>query len=64
MARKYHATVKVMGGGRITIPSEIRKVENIKEGSYLEISIEKIEDADASKNLKANRKPRAKNNGI
>ena len=45
MARKYHATVKVMGGGRITIPSEIREVENIREGNYLEISIEKIEQS-------------------
>ncbi len=45
MARIHQATVKVMGGGRITIPSGIREVENIEEGSYLKISIEKIEQS-------------------
>jgi AbrB family looped-hinge helix DNA binding protein len=52
MAKTLYATVKVMGGGRVTIPSEIREVENIKEGSYLKISIEKIEGIDTDKNLK------------
>lgn len=47
MANIHHATVKVMKSGRITIPSEIRDLENIKEGSYLRIRIEKIEGAKA-----------------
>ena len=43
MARKHTATLKVMEGGRITIPSEIRELENIKVGSFVIITIEKIE---------------------
>ncbi len=46
MAKKRLATVKVMGGGRVTIPSEIRDIESIKEGDYLEISIKKIEQSE------------------
>ena len=42
MARKHFATVKVMKHGRITIPSDIRDVEDIKEGDFVQISIEKI----------------------
>ncbi|MCJ7633696.1 hypothetical protein MUP77_15060 [Candidatus Bathyarchaeota archaeon] len=45
MARKHFATVKVMKQGRITIPSDIRDVEDIGEGNYLQISIEKIEQS-------------------
>lgn len=45
MARKHNTTAKVMGGGRITIPSEIRELENIKDGSFVKISIEKIEES-------------------
>ena len=44
MARKHFATIKVMKCGRITIPSDIRDVEGIEEGNYVQISIEKIED--------------------
>lgn len=38
----HSATVKVIKNGRITIPSNIRDIENIKEGDYLKINIEKI----------------------
>jgi AbrB family looped-hinge helix DNA binding protein len=43
MVKRRSAIVKVMEGGRVTIPSEIRDIENIGEGDYLEISISKIE---------------------
>jgi len=43
MARKHTATLKVMEGGRVTIPSEIRELENIKVGSFVIITIEKID---------------------
>ncbi len=39
----HSATVKVIKDGRITIPSDIREIEGIKEGNYLKITIEKIE---------------------
>jgi len=39
----HSTTVKVIKDGRITIPSDIREVENIKEGDYVKITIEKIE---------------------
>jgi AbrB family looped-hinge helix DNA binding protein len=43
MARKHNATLKVMEGGRITIPSEIRELENIRVGSFVKVTIEKID---------------------
>lgn len=43
MATIHYATVKVIKDGRITIPSDIRELEDIKEGDFLKISIEKIE---------------------
>lgn len=43
MAREHTATVKIIKDGRITIPSEIREIEGIKEGDYLKITVEKIE---------------------
>ena len=46
MARKHFATVKVMKHGRITIPSDIRELEGIGEGIYVQISIEKIEQSE------------------
>lgn len=46
MANKRSAIVKVMDGGRVTIPSEIRDIDSIKEGDYLEISIKKIEQSE------------------
>ena len=46
MARKHFATVKVMKHGRITIPSDIRELEGIGEGSYVQVSIEKIEQSE------------------
>jgi AbrB family looped-hinge helix DNA binding protein len=39
----HNATVKVIKDGRITIPQEIREIEDIKEGDYLKVTIEKIE---------------------
>jgi AbrB family looped-hinge helix DNA binding protein len=43
MERKHSATLKVMEGGRITIPSEIRELENIRVGSFVKVTIEKID---------------------
>jgi len=43
MSQVHAATVKVIKNGRITIPQEIRDLEDITEGDYLKITIEKIE---------------------
>ena len=43
MTKIHEATVKVIKDGRITIPSDIRDYEGIKEGDYLKITIEKLE---------------------
>lgn len=43
MVMIHSATVKVIKDGRITIPSDIRELEGIREGDYLKITIEKIE---------------------
>jgi len=43
MDKIHSATVKVIKGGRITIPQEVREVEGIKEGDFVKITIEKIE---------------------
>lgn len=43
MGMIHSATVKVIKDGRITIPSDIRELEGLKEGDYLKITIEKIE---------------------
>lgn len=45
MARKHFATIKVMKHGRLTIPSDIRELEGIEDGNYVQISIEKIEES-------------------
>lgn len=42
MVKTHQATVKVIRDGRITIPQEIREVEDIKEGDFIKITIEKI----------------------
>lgn len=43
ISRIHVATVRVIKNGRITIPQEIRDLEDINEGDYLKITIEKIE---------------------
>ena len=43
MVEIHSATVKVIKDGRITIPQEIRDIEDIREGDYLKVTIEKIE---------------------
>lgn len=43
MGKIRSAVVKVMKGGRITIPQEIRDLENIEENDYLTITVEKEE---------------------
>lgn len=43
MAQIHTATLKVIQGGRITIPTEVRELENIQEGDYVKVTIEKIE---------------------
>jgi AbrB family looped-hinge helix DNA binding protein len=43
MAQVHYATLKVIQGGRITIPLEVREVANINEGDYVKVTIEKIE---------------------
>jgi bifunctional DNA-binding transcriptional regulator/antitoxin component of YhaV-PrlF toxin-antitoxin module len=42
MVELHTATVKVIKDGRITVPQEIREIENINEGDFLRITIEKI----------------------
>ena len=39
----HSATLKVIQGGRITIPQEVREIENIQEGDYVKVTIEKID---------------------
>ena len=60
MARKHTATLKVMEGGRITIPSEIRELENIKVGSFVIITIEKIETEEVADDSIVNNRSRIK----
>jgi AbrB family looped-hinge helix DNA binding protein len=43
MNNVHSAIVKVIKNGRITIPSEIREIEDIREGDYLKITLEKVE---------------------
>lgn len=43
MEKIHSATVKVIKGGRITLPREIREVEGINEGDYVKITVERIE---------------------
>jgi AbrB family looped-hinge helix DNA binding protein len=43
MGEIHSATLKVIQGGRITIPTEVRELEGIKEGDYVKVTIEKIE---------------------
>jgi AbrB family looped-hinge helix DNA binding protein len=43
MAELHTATVKVIKDGRVTIPQEIRELENIKEGDFLRITLVKID---------------------
>ncbi len=43
MVMIHSATVKVIKDGRITIPSDIRELEDIKEGDFIRITIEKLE---------------------
>lgn len=43
MGMIHSATVKVIKDGRITIPSGIREIEDINEGDYVKITIERIE---------------------
>jgi AbrB family looped-hinge helix DNA binding protein len=42
MSEIHSATVKVIKDGRVTIPQEIREIENIREGDFLKITIEKV----------------------
>jgi len=60
MARKHTATLKVMEGGRITIPSEIRELENIKVGSFVIITIEKIETEEVADDSMVDNRPNRK----
>ena len=38
------ATVRMICDGRVTIPLEIREVEGIKEGDYIKITVEKVQN--------------------
>jgi AbrB family looped-hinge helix DNA binding protein len=42
MGEIHSATLKVIQGGRITLPQEVRELENIQEGDYVKVTIEKI----------------------
>jgi len=35
---------KVVSGGKITIPQHIRDSEEIEEGDYLDLTVEKVND--------------------
>jgi AbrB family looped-hinge helix DNA binding protein len=48
MGKIRTAVVKVMKAGRITIPQEIRDLEDIRENDYLTITIVKEETDDRS----------------
>ena len=43
MAEIHSATLKVIQGGRIAIPTEVRESEDIREGDYVKVTIEKVE---------------------
>ena len=43
MTQIHSATLKVIQGGRITIPTEVRELEHIQEGDYVKVTIEKID---------------------
>ena len=43
MTEIHSDTLKVIQGGRITIPTEVRELENIQEGDYVKVTIEKVE---------------------
>jgi bifunctional DNA-binding transcriptional regulator/antitoxin component of YhaV-PrlF toxin-antitoxin module len=43
MVEIHNATLKVIAGGRITIPQEIRELESIKQGDFLRVTIQKID---------------------
>jgi AbrB family looped-hinge helix DNA binding protein len=43
MSKIHSATLRVIKGGRVTIPQEVREVEDIHEGDFVEVTIEKIE---------------------
>ena len=43
MTQIHSATLKVIQGGRITIPTEVCELEHIQEGDYVKVTIEKIE---------------------
>ena len=45
MSKIHTATLKVIQGGRITIPTEVRELENIQEGDYVEVTITKIDQS-------------------
>ena len=53
MARQHITTVKVMQSGRITIPADIRELEDIEQGDYVQITIEKIGESVSSNRHKA-----------
>lgn len=59
MTRIHNATLKVIGGGRVTIPSEIRELENIKDGSFVKISIEKIDATSKAENSRVNNRKKS-----
>ena len=42
MTQIHSATLKVIQGGRITIPTEVRELENIQEGDFVRVTIEKV----------------------
>ena len=42
MSRDHTATLKVIKGGRVTLPSEVRDLEHIEEGDYVEVTFHKL----------------------
>jgi len=49
MPKTYWADLKVIKGGRVTIPAYVRKVEKISEGDMVTITFQKIEKTKVEK---------------
>jgi bifunctional DNA-binding transcriptional regulator/antitoxin component of YhaV-PrlF toxin-antitoxin module len=44
MPKIHSATLRVIKGGRVTIPANVRKVEHITEGMYVNVTIQTVPD--------------------
>jgi bifunctional DNA-binding transcriptional regulator/antitoxin component of YhaV-PrlF toxin-antitoxin module len=49
MPKTYAATLKVIKGGRVTIPAYVRKIEKITEGMFVNITVQLVPDGNEVK---------------